>query len=1050
MDDKRFSAALALAGLKDFQQRSVEYVFGRLYDDADPTPRFLIADEVGLGKTLVARGVIAKALERLQDKVDRVDVVYICSNAAIAKQNVSRLNVGGGDFSIATRLTYLPRQVRDLRKNKVNFISLTPQTALDHTRSREGQVDERAILYRILHDHMAQDDDLKWMCDGLLHVLQGRVNIGTWTELAFKSRYWNLDEELSAGFCRAVREDADLWAKLEKGCSLFAEFREADQIPAEDWELRWDLIGNLRAKLASSCLSALEPDLIILDEFQRFKYLLDQDDEASMLATELFKQPDARILLLSATPYKMYTLDQEADEEDHYPDFLRTLDFLFDDPGQVEQVTELLSQHRAALRASASGAYQHPGQKAQIEEALLRVMCRTERVATTQRRDAMLEQKRREKMPTKLDIQHAKVAENIASCLGTRETIEYWKSLPYLVNFLKHYELRKRLDRQLAEPSEDLHKLLPEARKASLKGPQFRNYRALDPASPRMRALMEDTLEEGMWRLLWMPPSLPYSEPSGAYKGKDKLTKALVFSSWSAVPDAIASICSYEAERRMLGKKPPAYGSLHEQVRPLLRFAVADGRPTGMPVVAWMLPSPTLATAIDPLQIAAEHGDGRPSPKQMRAKATAICRDLLKALPDGEPGPRADQRWYWAAPILLDSDGDLLGWCEEHLKWEALKEDHSAGSRFRDHVEHLIEMGQGEVALGPKPSDLAEVLGDLALAGPGTCALRALHRIRGDEDIAAPGILSAAHKIASGFRTLFNMPESIALLRGSKEARYWRRTLRYGIDGNLQAMLDEYVHTLKESLGLQEGESQAKAIADHIHSVLTLRTAQIRIDELKKWRGAFSIDGFNVRSKFALRFGDFRGDSGEPVRADSVRSAFNSPFRPFVLASTSIGQEGLDFHTWCHAVVHWNLPPNPVDLEQREGRVHRYKGHAIRKNIAEKYGLDALLQHVENGGGDPWDALFQRAAQDKPEGESDLIPYWIFEGGSAKVERRIPLLPYSKEIGKLERLKKSLALYRMVFGQPRQEELLANLSQHDADNSLDWDEWLISLEPPEK
>lgn len=157
------------------------------------------------------------------------------------------------------------------------------------------------------------------------------------------------------------------------------------------------------------------------------------------------------------------------------------------------------------------------------------------------------------------------------------------------------------------------------------------------------------------------------------------------------------------------------------------------------------------------------------------------------------------------------------------------------------------------------------------------------------------------------------------------------------------------------------------------------------------------------------------GNNQALVRADSVRDAFNSPFRPFVLASTSIGQEGLDFHTWCHAVVHWNLPSNPVDLEQREGRVHRYKGHAVRKNIAERYGLAALSGIY--AGGDPWQTLFQIASQRKSNGHSDLIPYWIFEDGSSRVERRIPLLPYSKEIGKLKlkRLKEGLALYRMVF-----------------------------------
>ena len=49
-----------------------------------------------------------------------------------------------------------------------------------------------------------------------------------------------------------------------------------------------------------------------------------------------------------------------------------------------------------------------------------------------------------------------------------------------------------------------------------------------------------------------------------------------------------------------------------------------------------------------------------------------------------------------------------------------------------------------------------------------------------------------------------NMPETIAMLRGSGEDTYWRLTLQYGIDGNPQSVLDEYVHVLRESLGLQE------------------------------------------------------------------------------------------------------------------------------------------------------------------------------------------------------------------------------------------------------
>ena len=65
------------AGLKDFQLRTARTVFRRLYQQARSTHRFLVADEVGLGKTLIARAVIARTLHHLWDTVDRIDIVYI-------------------------------------------------------------------------------------------------------------------------------------------------------------------------------------------------------------------------------------------------------------------------------------------------------------------------------------------------------------------------------------------------------------------------------------------------------------------------------------------------------------------------------------------------------------------------------------------------------------------------------------------------------------------------------------------------------------------------------------------------------------------------------------------------------------------------------------------------------------------------------------------------------------------------------------------------------------------------------------------------------------
>lgn len=1063
MHSNRFLSAPALAGLKDFQKKTVEYVFKRLYGN-DPTSRFLIADEVGLGKTLVARGIIAKAIEHMQDTVRRIDIVYICSNATIASQNIGRLKMSGldeylkaigkgkgsdGGITFATRLTYLPKEVKSLSGNKVNFISLTPGTAFDHARSRGGHADERAILYRMLYDlPLAQNERRRWLRVGLLNILQATAGKDNWRAKAKKLPAEDLDADLSKAFRRAVLEDAELYAALKEGCERFARYRDYSRIPWEDSELRYDLIGKLRSKLASVCLSALEPDLVILDEFQRFKHLLDGDDEASMLATALFEHPDVRVLLLSATPYKMFTLDQENDEDDHYPDFIRTLNFLFNDSGKVDEVKNLLSEHRTTLHACAKGSVCHPGKKAELERALLNVMCRTERVATTRDHNSMLTEIERTAPLTPGDLQHAATVDAVAICVKAGEPIEYWKSAPYLINFLKHYELRHKLDAQLNAPSDALRETLSSANGQLLTKNKFEGYQTLDPANPRMRVLFEDTIDKGMWQLLWMPPSMPYVEPGSVYRDKDGLTKALVFSSWSAVPDAVASICSYEAERKMIAGYKPASNYGWKASR-LLVFNEKDGRLAGMPVIAWLLPSPTLATKIDPLEIALRYGSGPVDTQKLRNEVKAICRSLVETLPRAGEGTRADERWYWAVPILLDSNNGLLEWCKSQSGWRSATPDHEPGTRLKDHIDLLISMAEGNISLGPQPDDLVDVLCDLALAGPGVCALRALRRIGAELDVADPSLLSAAARIAAGFQTLFNMPETIAMLRGSGEDSYWRLTLQYGIDGNLQSVLDEYVHVLRESLGLQEHspEEQVAGVAECIQSVLSLRTAQIRIDEIKMSGDGFVLDDFNTRCRFALRFGDIRDDSNQDlVRADSVRDAFNSPFRPFVLASTSIGQEGLDFHTWCHAVVHWNLPSNPVDLEQREGRVHRYKGHAVRKNIAERYGLTALSEAFEEG--DPWQTLFHIAAQRKSNGHSDLIPYWIFEDGSARVERRIPLLPYSKEVGKLKRLKQGLALYRMVFGQPRQEDLLFSLSQNGNHESLDLSEWLISLVPP--
>ena len=97
------------------------------------------------------------------------------------------------------------------------------------------------------------------------------------------------------------------------------------------------------------------------------------------------------------------------------------------------------------------------------------------------------------------------------------------------------------------------------------------------------------------------------------------------------------------------------------------------------------------------------------------------------------------------------------------------------------------------------------------------------------------------------------------------------------------------------------------------------------------------------------------------IRTDELRKAFNTPFWPYVLATTSVGQEGLDFHAWCDTIVHWDLCRNPVDLEQREGRIQRYGGLSIRRAIVCKLGAD--IRSERQAGESPW-ATIQRLADE--------------------------------------------------------------------------------------
>ena len=118
----------------------------------------------------------------------------------------------------------------------------------------------------------------------------------------------------------------------------------------------------------------------------------------------------------------------------------------------------------------------------------------------------------------------------------------------------------------------------------------------------------------------------------------------------------------------------------------------------------------------------------------------------------------------------------------------------------------------------------------------------------------------------------------------------------------------------------------------------------------------------------------------------------------------------------------------------------------MRLNLADRQAEAVRTSGQEVN--DPWKLMFDMARAETA-ADSDLVPYWIYEG-RVRVERHVPMLPFSREVTRLSWLKRSLAVYRLTFGQPRQDDLLDYLQNlAGAGMTADAvDDLQIRLEPP--
>src|SRR6185436_2892683 len=132
--------------MAEFQLAAVNTICDRLLDRSG-SRRFLLADEVGLGKTIVARGVLQELIRRRRR--DLV-VVYLCSNSEIADQNRRKLDPDAGKpIQRITQLAYGERP-----EGALKLYSFTPGTSLSEG---TGLAWERRLLLYLVHRVLRQN-----------------------------------------------------------------------------------------------------------------------------------------------------------------------------------------------------------------------------------------------------------------------------------------------------------------------------------------------------------------------------------------------------------------------------------------------------------------------------------------------------------------------------------------------------------------------------------------------------------------------------------------------------------------------------------------------------------------------------------------------------------------------------------------------------------------------------------------------------------------------------------------------------------------------------
>lgn len=972
---------------KIFQQCTIQKVIDELFGSKGKGPkRFLVADEVGLGKTIVAKHVI----NHLRQFSGRQTVIYVSSSLDITKQNRIKLaEHPDKEIVHADRINLLYQQ-RDLSRG-LQIISMTPGTSLNTSRSL-GSANERAFICALLrrYYHVTRSN--------LADIFHGMSNRDNFLQSVRNASSGNCPVTLERKICSALDR-----IKLESGLS-FQEAIIATNLTSVE---KTDLIKQVRHEMALTILENLNPSLIIFDEFQKFREITETDDFGNLTHPlgKIMLTNETPTLLLSATPYRLYADDDifsGDDQGSHYSDLQRTFTFITGSRKRASEIVGTIQKYGNQIQnLSASNVRDILTLKDQIQTDVMKHMSRAERVNFEGQNESNIEtvfmgDAYLGDMITKENIlEFLRLAEHS----GSKKTLlTYWKSGTHSMSYLEKYKLvegavlESKTKGQSLESVKDLYSKLQKHPSQHLK----------------IKYLYDELLGKGeAYSYLWLPPTLTYYEGTGIFNEDTvkKLSpkKGLVFSSWMFVPRMVAS---------ELGAMREGHFNRIPKDKEI--------KPSGESWARLFFPSSMLSSCLS-------------------------HQDFIQAKSYGELVKRAKENIKIHLSSLgfqFKSEGKSLPLYHvlSHIEF------HNDDNKYRGYRD-MLGSGRWNISSNRDPGNYfnskklpifardpelvvdnktLQILAETAVSSPSVCILRAINHLR-KSDITWKSWLQLSSFCFYDIRSFVNRSGHLdAILKAGKGTKPVAKAVDYFKKGNFQAVIDEYLYQVfsnKTDEGVFELLKKLSQIFGPTKAFCQIKTSRFKSER--------------VYNDVVCCFGDGAENSNS---RDLNREAFNSPFWPFVLATTSVGQEGLDFHLYCKDIYHWNLPTNPVDFEQREGRINRFNNYMIRQNIVKSRTVDSNLIKRETS---VWDLFLDQArryGQRADRYNLELSPNWVFTPKTStniNFKRHVMDLPCSNDRDVYIRLMQDLDLYRLALGQPNQREFMERLRTNQYYQSID-------------